>query len=117
MDTFHFWFASTREPGLAQGVHPLMVGASLSREVGLPLVPPHHKHANPSKSLSFSRWLDAQERRLPDRDREANPRQDIAGYYTRLRHRFLPMTSQRYDHFFGFSPSFAPSCIFNSVTV
>jgi hypothetical protein len=45
-----------------------------------------------------------------------------AAFYRWLLHsfatyRFLPMTSQRYDHSFGFSPSFAPSCIFNSVTV
>jgi hypothetical protein len=39
----------------------------------------------------------------------------IAGYYTRLRHNdFLPPTSQRYDHSFGFSPTFAPICISNS---
>jgi hypothetical protein len=39
----------------------------------------------------------------------------IAGYYTRLRHNdFLPPTSQRYDHSFGFSPTFAPIYISNS---
>jgi hypothetical protein len=39
----------------------------------------------------------------------------IAGYYTRLRHNdFLPLVSQRYDHSFGFSPTFAPICISNS---